>query len=91
MWLTINKKGSARITKSKPGLNWDEVAIQLHINLPDALFNRPRLEAEITVPDEAAQSEVIQSAITDNVKDAIEQATGLNFSISIADPEQDSQ
>ena len=86
-WLTVNSKGKARLTKSQPGLDWNEVSIQLEINLPDALFKKPRLEASITVPDEAAKTDVIKSVVTDNVADAIEQATGMTFAISIAEPE----
>ena len=84
-WLTINRKGSCRITKGKPGLDWDEIAIRLEIDLPDALFNRPRLEAKITVPEKAAVPGVIQSVVAENVQEAIEQATGLTFSVAIAD------
>lgn len=84
-WLTINQKGSCRITKSKPGIDWDEISIHLEINLPDALFQKPRLEAKITVPDEAAASDVISSIVSDEMREAIEQTTGLTFSIAIAD------
>lgn len=85
-WLTIGRNGSARITKGKPGLDWDEIAIQLDIELPDALFQRPRLAASITVPEEAAATDVIDTIVADNVQEAIEQATGLEFSISICHP-----
>lgn len=82
-WLTVKNNGSCRLTKSKPGVDCNEVSIQLEINLPDALFAKPRLEAKITVPDEAAATEIIESVVSDNVQDAIEQATGLTFSISV--------
>lgn len=85
-WLTINHKGGCRITKGQPGLDWDEVAIRLEIDLPDALFRKPRLEAKITVPDEAAVPGVINAVVADNVQEAIEQATGLTFSIAITKP-----
>lgn len=85
-WLTVNSKGASRLTAGKPGLDWDEVTIQLSIDLPDALFKRPRLEANITVPDEAAASETINAVVSDNVQEAIEQATGLTFSVAIVEP-----
>lgn len=89
-WLTINSRGGCRITKGKPGLDWDEVAIQLEIELPDALFKKPRLEAKITVPDEAAASETIRAVVAENVQEAIEQATGLTFSVAVASQPEDS-
>ncbi|MBV2138546.1 MAG: hypothetical protein KUF79_17200 [Candidatus Thiodiazotropha sp. (ex Ctena orbiculata)] len=86
-WLTVNNRGGCRLTKGKPSLDWNEVAIFLEIELPDALFDKPRLEAKITIPDEAAVSGVIDSAVAENVQEAIEQATGLTFSVAVVDPE----
>jgi len=82
-WLTINNKGSCRLTATKPRLDWNEVSILLEVTLPNALFSMPRLEARITVPDEAAVSGVIESVVSDNVQEAIEQATGLTFSVAV--------
>jgi hypothetical protein len=88
-WLTISNKGQARITASKPRLSQNEIAMNLNIEIPDALFQRPRLIASITVPDEAAVTDVIQSIVFDNVQEVIEQATGLEFAISVSNPSQD--
>jgi len=85
-WLTIGANKSARLSVGKPSIDWDEISILLEIELPDALFKRPRLEAKITVPDEAAVTGVIESVVADNVQIAIEQATGLSFSVSVAQP-----
>lgn len=86
-WLTISNRGVCRVTMRKPSLDWNEVAILLDIHLPDALFDKPRLEAKITVPDEAAASGVIKSVVAEGVQDAIEQATGLTFSIAVTQPQ----
>ena len=83
-WLTISSRGATRMTSSKPRLNADEISMNLNIELPDALFEKPALVASITVPDEAAVSEVINSIVYDNVEEAIETATGLAFAISVA-------
>ena len=82
-WLTISAKGSVRITQGKPGLSWNEVSILLDINLPDGLFNRPRLEAKIDIPEDAVGPETLTSEVIENVKDAIEHNTGLTFSINV--------
>ena len=86
-WLTAGANGSCRLTANKPSLGWDEIAIALEIDLPDALFKRPRLEAKITVPEEAAVTGTIESVVADNVQEAIEQATGLTFSVAVVQPE----
>lgn len=82
-WLTINERGSARLTKSKPSLRWDEISILLELNIPDALFDRPRLEAKIDIPKEAVGPDLININVIENVKEAIEQAVGLDFSINV--------
>ncbi len=88
-WLTINNNGSARITSSKPGIHWDEISIFLEINLPNALFDKPRLEAKINIPDEAAFQEPITSEVIENVQEAIKTATGLTFSINVIEEEKE--
>ena len=85
-WLTIHADGGARITAKRPALSPHEVAILLKIDLPDALFRRPRLEAKVTIPDEAAVNETINAVVAENVKEAIEQATGLTFSVCVKQP-----
>lgn len=86
-WLVVNDRGACRITQKRPALDTNEVSIHLELTLPMALFRRPYLKAYIVVPDEAAVGAVIESTVTDNVKDAIEQTTGLNFVISVAPPD----
>ncbi len=88
-WLTINSRGSARLTQSKPRITYDEVSILLDVNLPDALFDRPRLEAKIEIPDEAVGPEALNAEVIENVKEAIKQATGLTFSINVIQEEKD--
>lgn len=84
-WITINSRGSARLTKGRPALDSDEIAMMLDITLPDALFRKPRLEARIDIPEEAGQPEVITSEVVENVKEAIESATGLTISVNVVE------
>lgn len=86
-FLIVGSNGSTRITKKRPGLDWDEIAIALDLEIPDQIFRKPHLSAEITIPDEAAMPSVIDAAVSENVRDAIEQATGLEFAVRIAPPE----
>jgi hypothetical protein len=82
-WLTINKNGVARITTGKPDLKWDEVTMLLSVNVPDLLFQRPSLKAEITIPEEAAGPEEIKSTVVEDVREAIKTATGLEMHVGI--------
>ncbi len=82
-WLTIDSRGLARLTAGKPSMACDEVSILLEINLPEELFRKPRLEAKIDIPKEAAGPDTINSKVVENVKEAIETATGLTFAINV--------
>lgn len=82
-WLTVKSNESARLTQGKPVVGVDEVSILLDINLPDELFRRPRLEAKIEIPQEAAGPETISSEVIENVQEAIQKSTGLTFSINV--------
>ncbi len=88
-WITINSRGMARLTQGKPHIEADEVSILLYVNLPDELFRKPRLEAKIEIPKEAAGPDVLNSEVVENVKEAIETATGLTFSINVIKEDKD--
>ena len=81
---------NARLTKTRPRLESHELAIKLRVEIPDALFEKPTLTASFTVPKEAAVGPVIDTVVTDNVQEAIEQATGLKFEVSVVEPESTS-
>lgn len=82
-FLTINSRGSVKATKNKPSLDWNEISIQMNLVIPDSLFRKPQLSANITIPDEAALSKVISADVQDNVKEAIEQATGMEVKLNL--------
>jgi len=88
-WLTINRNGACRITASKPRMEWDEISVLLNINLPDALFERPRLEASIDIPEEAVKADIISAEVLDNVKDVVKKATDLELNINVIKEDED--
>lgn len=90
-WLTVNKRGSMRLTKNQPNLDPDEVSIKLELNLPDELFKRPRLMASVTIPQEAASPDEITAKTVEDCKDAIKQVTGLEMSIKVVKEEEQSE
>lgn len=88
-WLTVNSRGSARVTKSRPYLESNEISILLDVSLPDELFSKPRLEAKIDVPKEAIGQSVITTEVVDNVQEAIKSATGLDMVVRVIAPEEE--
>ncbi len=84
-WLTVNSRGSVRTTKKRPALELDEISIALNLELPDALFTRPQLSADIKIPDEAAATEIISTEVVEDVREAVKQATGMELNITVVD------
>ena len=87
-WITINDRGSMRLTKGNTQTQTNEVSVRVNINIPDALFQKPRLEATITIPEEAIGPEMISSDVIHNCQDAIKETTGLDMIISVARDEE---
>jgi hypothetical protein len=82
-YLTVSKSKKVRVTKTKTWTDYDEVTIAIELNLPDKLFQRPKLQASITIPEEAAQPEIITGDVVENVSEAIKTATNLDFNIKV--------
>lgn len=80
-WLVINRNGITAVRKSKPALDWDQLAIKVNLEIPDELFKRPTIEANVQVkdvPNTAYNPDVIL-----NTAELIEQQTGakINFTV----------
>lgn len=77
--------GTIRVAKTRPNTRSDEIAIKLDVEIPDALYIKPQLEARVTVPDDGSRGPVITAEIADNIAEAIRERTGLEVRISAAD------
>lgn len=87
-YLVVNRNGTVKTYKNRPGLSWDEIAIRQNLTLPDALFQKPQLEATVIIPDEAALPTLIDAEVVVNVKEAIEQASGMEVRLSVISAEE---
>lgn len=84
-WIAVNKKGKVRCSKGYPSnLTSDEVAFQLKISLPYALFDKPRLTATVIVPENAVKEEIISENMIDNIGETLKQTLDMDINISIA-------
>jgi hypothetical protein len=80
-YLIIGRKGIKSIRKTKPSLDWDEIACKISLDIPDELFRRPHIEAKLVVkdiPNEAYNPEIII-----NTKELIEQQTGAKIDFRV--------
>lgn len=81
-YLVVNNKGAVKVAKKRPSTAFNEVVIDMSIKVPDALFKKPQLTATIQIPDSAVSAPVIPANVSDNIKDALEQQTGLTVRIT---------
>lgn len=81
-WLVINRNGVKTVRKSKPSLDWDEIAVKLNLEIPDELFRRPTIEASVKVtdvPNTVYQPDLIIASIND-----IEQQLGAKVNLTVS-------
>lgn len=88
-YLKVNKWGSVRAVTQAKSLAGDEVLISLELEIPDRIFEKPSLQATITIPEEAVGNTPINAEVKDNVAEAIEQATGLKFAITVVEKKEE--
>ena len=82
-FLVVNHKGAVRTVKSRPTVDWNEVSISLEFHLPNALFEKPQLQGMLIIPQNVAIAQPINIEITNNIKEAIEKASGLECRLNL--------
>ena len=88
-WLIINRRGVVGTRKTKPALQWDEIAIKLNLEVPDQLFQRPTIEASVKVnelPNNAYDPELIINSIKE-----IENQTGAKINLTVSHVAEESE
>lgn len=86
-WLIVNKNGIVGARKSKPNLEWNEIAIKVCVDIPNQLFERPTIQANLKV--ENIENQSFDADILVNTAELIKQQTGAKviFEISKVDNE----
>jgi hypothetical protein len=89
-WLVINKRGIKAVRKTRPALEWDEIAVKINLEIPKELFDRPTIEATLEVKD--VPNNAYHPDIVVNTAELIEQQTGakINFTVVQATEEEPS-
>jgi hypothetical protein len=75
-----------RVTKTKPSLRANEVAIKIELDVPDMLFQRPQLSAKIKVSEDRVSAPVIDATVIDNIQETIKQQHGIDLTIALVEP-----
>jgi uncharacterized membrane protein len=79
-------KMTARVTSPQPTLQSNERVMRLDVKVPRAIFQTPALKATISFPEDAVSKPLIDAVVLDNVREIIQQQTGLNVSVSLVEP-----
>lgn len=69
----------------EPVLKGNEMSLKLQLDLPDALFKRPQLEAKLVVPETAVPPIKITPETTSNIEKIIRETIGLNVVVSVVE------
>lgn len=86
-YLTINSRGVVKVTEKEPrSLSSNEVSVVLSIRLPDGLFKRPRIKAEVEISNDVVLPNVLSAQVLIDAKEAIKAATGLDFDLKVVEP-----
>lgn len=80
-YLSVRSNGSVRVTANKPSLYSDEIAIQLNLDVPNQLFEKPTLVADISIDEELAGQSLIAAETIDNAKQLISDALKLELRV----------
>lgn len=86
-WITIDCDGkNARITSRATRTEPYEICFPITMNIPPAYFVRPVFSAKVTIP---APDLYIEDAVIECAHDAILEATGIEFKISVERPNEE--
>ena len=88
-YLVIGSNGTTKITANKPSLKVNEIAIQLNIDVPDQLFKKPMLVADINVDENLSSQEIISTEVIDNAKELVSNALGLELRIKTVEQQDE--
>lgn len=79
---------SSRMTSNNPVVEPDEIAVNVILELPDALFQRSTLQANIVIPESAVTRPVIEAEVINNVQDIIKQNSGFDVRLEVINKEE---
>jgi hypothetical protein len=83
-WLIqINFRDKVRLMKNHPTIRPDEVAVKMHLEVPDAFFKRPMISGKIVIDPKAVPPSDISSEVLINTAALIEQSLGFKVELTV--------
>lgn len=81
--------GELQVRKNKPKTASNEIAIKVCLDIPDAVFERPQLEASITVADDQISAPIISADVADNIGKVLSEEIGIDVTVKPVEPDND--
>lgn len=78
---------SARVTAKAPSLGPGEIAMELSVSVPAALFRRPTLSASISIPDNLPEP-VISAEVQDRIAATLSDQLGVQVHLTVQGVEE---
>ena len=97
IWLRITARksystyvaGEIKVSKSKPDTSANQVAIQLDLDIPDAIFEKPQFVATIKVPKESVSMPIVNADIETNIAHILKQQLGIEVHVTATEEKTD--
>jgi len=87
--LVITKTGSVRIYKTSYSPSPSEIVVKVNLEVPDEIFNRPKLLANMSISKEAVPPETVSAETLVKCEKAIKFATGLDMHVSVVKEDEE--
>lgn len=86
-YLNIKENGSIRATKTKVSLDYNEISIEMSLELPNTLFRKPIITGNIKVTEDMVSPNTLEAVVAEEIKNAIESVEGVK--IELVMPKED--
>jgi hypothetical protein len=84
-YLVVNANGGCKLYSNRPDLGWDEVAVQLDINIPDQMFRRPAITASLTIGEDQIPMQDVTVEMVNEIQELV--LNNLGVSLKLVQPE----
>lgn len=81
-WLKVHKSGKATLTKSEPFTNQSEIATQFSLEVPDAIFAKPKLKVNAKLGEDYKLPEIRTEVVSD-IENYVKEKTGLDLEVKV--------
>lgn len=80
---TYESSGVAKVSKNKPTVGPNTVAVKVDLEIPDAYFERPQFNLLLKLPEPPKKDLGIHPELQDDLEEAISEEMGVKVHLSV--------